>query len=158
MDISWIEPNILAASPLPSSEADIRSLHSQGIRAIITLTERPITAQAGVTPELLSELDITPLHVSIDDFGAPDNQQVMDAMNFIEQMQAANKPVLIHCKVGQGRTGTLLHAYYLNKGWSLNDTREQVWAKRPLCDFNNLSREQQTFLHDFATTGRTVYI
>ncbi|MBA3874144.1 MAG: dual specificity protein phosphatase family protein [Anaerolineae bacterium] len=158
MDISWIEPNILAASPLPSSEADIRSLHAQGIRAIITLTERPITTQAGVTPELLSELDITPLHVSIDDFGAPDNQQVVDAMHFIEQMQASNKPVLVHCKVGQGRTGTLLHAYYLNKGWSLNDAREQVWAKRPLCDFNNLSQEQQTFLREFATTGRTVYI
>src|SRR5882757_4702843 len=117
MDISWIEPNVLAASPLPLSATDIRSLHEQGIRAIITLTESPITSQRGITSELLAELEITPLHLSINDFGAPDNQQVVEAMTFIEQMQAENKPVLLHCKVGQGRTGTLLHAYYLNKGW-----------------------------------------
>ena len=158
MDISWIEPHILAASPLPASEADIRSLHVQGIRAIVTLTERPITTQRGITSELLRELEITPLHVSIDDFGAPDNQQVAEAMNFIYQMQAENKPVLVHCKVGQGRTGTLLHAYYLNKGWSLNDARERVWEKRPLCDFNNLSQEQQAFLRDYAALGRTTFV
>jgi len=158
MDISWIEPHVLAASPLPSGEADMRSLHAQGIRAIVTLTERPITSQRGITPELLTELEITPLHVAVDDFGAPDNAQVTEAMNFINQMQVENKPVLVHCKVGQGRTGTLLHAYYLNKGWSLNDARERVWEKRPLCDFNNLSQEQQTFLREYASVGRTIHI
>lgn len=158
MDISWIEPNVLAASPLPVSEAHIRSLHEQGVRAIITLTERPITAQRGITNELLSELEITPLHLSVNDFGAPDNQQVMEAMTFIEQMQAENKPVLVHCKVGQGRTGTLLHAYFLNKGWSLIDTQYRVSEKRPLCDFNNLSQEQQTFLRDYAAVGRTHFV
>jgi len=157
MEISWIEPNVLAASPLPSSEADIRSLHKQGIRAIITLTERPITAQHGITPALLSELGITPLHVAINDFGAPENQQVIDALGFVDQMQAENKPVLVHCKVGQGRTGTLLHAYYLNKGWSLTETCDYVLQKRPLCDFKDLSPEQQTFLREYAATGRTIH-
>ena len=158
MDISWIEPNVLAASPLPLNEADIRSLYEQGIRAIITLTERPITAQRGITNELLSELEITPLHLSVNDFGAPDNQQVAEAMAFIEQMQAENKPVLVHCKVGQGRTGVLLHTYFLNKGWSLSDAQNRVSEKRPLCDFKNLSQEQQTFLQEYATVGRTHYV
>ncbi len=158
MNISWIEPNVLAASPLPTKEADIRTLHEQGIRSIITLTERPITAQAEITNELLTELGITTLHLPIDDFGVPQNEQVADAMSFIEQMKAENKPVLVHCKVGQGRNGTLLHAYYLNKGWSLIDARERVWEKRPLCDFSDLSREQQAFLHEYAATGRTVHL
>ena len=158
MDISWIEPNVLAASPLPSSEVDIRSLYEQGIRAIITLTERPITTQRGVTPQLLEELGITPLHLAVNDFGAPDNEQVAEAMRFIEQMQAENKPVLVHCKVGQGRTGVLLHTYFLNQGWSLIDAQYRVSEKRPLCDFNNLSQEQQTFLRDYATMGRTHFV
>jgi len=158
MDISWVEPNILAASPLPLSAADIRSLHAQGIRAIITLTERPITSQRGITFELLAELEITPLHLSIDDFGAPDNQQVEEAMTFIDRMQAENKPVLVHCKVGQGRTGVLLHTYFLNKGWSLSDAQNRVIEKRPLCDFKNLSQEQQTFLQDYAAVGRTHFV
>lgn len=158
MNISWIEPNLLAASPLPAKEADIRSLHEQGIRAIITLTERPITAQNGITDDLLAELEITPLHLSINDFGVPDSKQVADAMSFIEQMQTENKPVLVHCKVGQGRTGTLLHAYYLNKGWSLVDAQYRVFEKRPLCDFNNLSEEQQEFLREYAAVGRTTIV
>ena len=158
MDISWIEPNVLAAGPLPASEADIRSLHEQGIRAIITLTERPITVQRGVTSQLLEELEITPLHLAVNDFGAPDNEQVAEAMSFIEQMRAENKPVLVHCKVGQGRTGVLLHAYFLNKGLSLSDAQNRVSEKRPLCDFKNLSQEQQTFLQEYATVGRTHYV
>jgi len=158
MNISWIEPSVLAASPLPTKEADIRSLYEQGIRAIITLTERPITAQSGITAELLAKLGITPLHLSINDFGVPDSQQVADAMRFIEQMQAENKPVLVHCKVGQGRTGTLLHAYYLNKGWGLTDAQYRVFEKRPLCDFNNLSEEQQEFLREYAAIGRTTFV
>ncbi len=158
MNISWMEPNALAASPLPVKEADIRSLQEQGIRAIITLTERPLTAQTEITTELLAELGISTLHLPVDDFSVPENQQVADAMSFIEQMQAENKPVLVHCKVGQGRTGTLLHAYYLNNGWSLSDAQQRVSEQRPLCDFNDLSREQQAFLHDYAATGRTIHI
>lgn len=157
MNISWIEPGVLAASPLPSKKADIRHLYDQGIRAIITLTKRPVAAQQGITTELLSALSIATLHLPIDDFAAPNNRQVAQAMTFIDQMQRENKPVLVHCKVGQGRTGTLLHAYYLNKGWSLSDARSRILETRPLCNFSDLSQEQQTFLQDYAATGRTIY-
>ena len=158
MDISWIEQDVLAASPLPANEAEILSLFAQGVRAILTLTERPITDRSGITPQLLTKLGITSLHLPIDDFRAPTTQQVTHALGFIEQMQAENKPILVHCKVGQGRTGTLLHAYYLNKGWSLVDTQYRVSEKRPLCNFNDLSREQQTFLRQYSDSGRTVHI
>ncbi len=158
MDISWIEKGVLAASPLPMNDADVRSLHTQNVRAILTLTENPITAQGGITPDLLAALEIIPFHLPIDDFEAPDNEQIADAMSFIDRMQEEGKPVLVHCKMGQGRTGTLLHAYYLSKGWSLDDARYRVFEKRPLCDFNNLSREQQTFLREYATLGRTRYM
>lgn len=40
----WIVPNVLAAGPIPSSIAEINKLHAEGIRAIISLTEHPLTA------------------------------------------------------------------------------------------------------------------
>lgn len=155
MKISWIEPNVLAASPLPANEADIRSLHTQGIRAIITLTERSITAQQTITPALLATLGITSLHLPIEDFLIPNHEQVDEAVRFIDQMQSEGKPALIHCYAGQGRTGTLLHAYYLSKGWSLADACDHVSEMRPICIFKDLSREQQSFLRDYAASGRT---
>jgi atypical dual specificity phosphatase len=135
--------------------ADIRSLYAQGVRAIITLTERSLTAQPTITSTLLAELGITSLHVPIEDYLIPNQTQVERVVGFIDQMQAENNPVLIHCYAGQGRTGTLLHAYYLSKGWSLEDAGKHVSEMRPLCIFRDLSREQQTFLRDYAAFGRT---
>ena len=158
MNISWIEPNSLAASPLPYNADAVRSLHTQGIRAILTLTERPLTAQKGITAELLNELMVTPFHIPIDDYQAPTLEQTTEALRFIDAMQALSKPVLVHCIAGQGRTGTILHAYYLNKGLSLIDAQKQVVEKRQICVFKDLSYEQQSFLHEYATNGRTIHL
>ena len=155
MKISWIEPDVLAASPLPMDSVDIRSLHEQGIRAIITLTESSVTSQRTITPALLDDLGITNFHLPIEDYLNPTNEQVAEAVAFIDRMQAENKPTLIHCYAGQGRTGTMLHAYYLTKGWSLDDACKHVSEMRPICVFRDLSHEQQTFLRDFAASGRT---
>ena len=157
MKFDWIEDGVLAASPLPTSDADIESLYKQGIRVIVTLTERSLTAQGRISPGIFDRLGVERLHVPIDDMRAPTTEQADDVIAFIDKMQAEGKPVLIHCKVGQGRTGTLLHAYYLSKGYSLPDAKYQVSLRRPLCDFGQLAEVQRAFLEAFAV-GRTIYV
>lgn len=157
MEMDWIVEEVLGASPLPRIASEVESLAAQGVRAIITLTERSLTTQRGITPDLLEKLDIRTLHIPIDDFGAPTRAQAEDVVAFIDMMQAENRPALIHCKVGQGRTGTLLHAYFIAKGYSLQDARYEVSLRRPLCDFNSLSDVQREFLEEYAT-GRMIIV
>jgi protein-tyrosine phosphatase len=47
-----------------------------------------------------------------------------------------------------GRTGTILHAYFLGQGLSLAEAKARVKARRIHCTL--LSQEQETFLAAFA--------
>jgi protein-tyrosine phosphatase/acyl-coenzyme A thioesterase PaaI-like protein len=150
MKLDWIEPNVLAASGIPIGEKDVQSLYEQGIRAIVTLTEYALTKQREITSELLDSLEITAMHVPINDQHPPDHQQVIDVHHFIDQMREQGKPVFIHCAAGIGRTGTMLHAYYLISRLSLEEAKQKVRAGRRASAFLMLSATQQAFLEGLA--------
>ncbi len=153
MRIDWIEPGVIAASGIPLGMTDLRSLYEQGVRAIITLTEHPITAQAKITTQALDEIGLTCLHVPIVDQCPPDGAAVWKATQFINEMKAHGQPVLLHCHAGTGRTGTMLHAYYLAEGLSLEEAKAKVRACRPSSQFFMLSDAQRAFLEAFAEGG-----
>jgi atypical dual specificity phosphatase len=160
MHFNWIETDVLAASPLPRTVEDVEAFREAGIRAIITLTEQPLTVRPDVRISAadLERLDVTLYHIPIDDFDAPVFEQVEQMMTILSQLKAEGRPALIHCYAGQGRTGTMLHAYYLVQGWSLRDARERVSSRRAICDFNMLSSPQQAFLQNFAAQPRTLQV
>lgn len=152
MKIDWIEPGVLAASGIPLGLKDLQSLHEQGIRAIVTLTEQPLTLQKEITPEVLDSLGMACLHVPVVDQKSPDLDQVAAVARFIDQMQSESKPVYLHCHAGVGRTGTLLHAYYLAKGIGLEATKSKVKSGRAASQFFMLSDVQKAFLEKFAAS------
>lgn len=151
MKINWIEPNVLAASGVPVGIKDLSSLYKQGVRAIVTLTEHPLTVQTQITTDYLNDIGFNYLHVPIvDQYPPEDEETVWQMVQFIDQMAEAAKPVLIHCQAGVGRTGTMLHAYYLAKGMRLQDVQIIIKQRKPSSQFIMLTPEQQTFLTDFA--------
>jgi atypical dual specificity phosphatase len=149
MKISWIEPEQLAASGIPLDAKDIRSLHQQGIRAILSLTEQPLFAQREITAALLAEMDITYFHVPVRDQYPPDARQAQQIIEIIRSLKAQLRPLLIHCHAGVGRTGTILHLYYLTQGQTFEEAKAEIRRKRVQCIL--LSDEQRQFLHSYIT-------
>ncbi len=155
MKFGWIEAGVLAASACPADAAEIRWLHEQGIRAIVSLTEHSLTTQEPITPELFRELDITYLHAPMRDFMPPGLARALGVIEFIREMRGQRRPALVHCMAGEGRTGTMLHVYYLAQGMSLDDAKSRVMAVRPTSAFGSLSGSQQRFLEEFAASFKT---
>jgi atypical dual specificity phosphatase len=126
MDIDWIEPGVLAASGIPCHARDVESLHAQGIRSIVSLTEHPITTMPKIKPALFERLDIVYLHAPVDDHEPPSMEQARTIAQHIAAMREQGRPTLIHCHAGVGRTGTLLHVFFLAQGLSLDEAQAKV--------------------------------
>ena len=141
---------MLAASGIPLDEKDLRALHGQGIRAILSLTEQSLLMFREITPTLLAELDITYLHIPIPDQRPPAAEQAQHILQLIETMTTQQRPLLIHCHAGVGRTGTILHLYYLAQGCSWGETKAKIRATRVQCLL--LADEQLAFLRTYTAT------
>lgn len=148
--IDWIVPDVLAAGQIPSNVDEIKVLRAEGIRAIVTLTEHPLSEWRTLSAELLRSFELDIYHAPIQDFEAPSIEQGHTIINHIDAMQAAGKPIYLHCHAGIGRTGTLLHVYFMRHGQSLQEAIRSVQARRRQCYFHMLSASQQAFLQRFA--------
>jgi atypical dual specificity phosphatase len=148
MDCSWIEPEILAAGSIPLDAKDLRALRAENIRAILSLTERAPTTFREITAALLDELDIVYFHVPIPDQFPPSPQQGEHILQIIRDMAKQSRPLFVHCNAGVGRTGTILHLYYLEQGKSYEEAQALVKARRIQCIL--LSDEQVKFLKAYS--------
>lgn len=108
-----------------SVEDDLRWLREQGIGAILSLTETPLPADA------LARQELAALHLPIDDQTAPTQTDFMTALHFIDQQRMVGRAVLVHCRIGEGRTGSILAAYLIRYGASAEEALAQIRAIRP---------------------------
>ena len=149
----WLIAGLLAGSSRPGGashdpavvaaqlDVDLAWLHEQGIGAVLSLTETPL-AEAAL---MRHELDW--LHLPIPDLHAPSPAQFREALAFIDVQRASDHPLVVHCLVGQGRTGTILSAYLIRSGM---DVAAALAAVRARCPGAVESEEQVAALHAFA--------
>ena len=155
---NWVVPNALAAGSLPIDTENIRELHASGIRSILTLTEHPLTERAAVGSNTIAQLGIDYRHVPIPDNYPPDDAQTEEIIAYIDQMQDRGKPLFFHCLMGMGRTGTIMHLYFLAHGLPIDQVRTRVYQARPECV--NLTAVQKAYVEQYAAKqfarGKTI--
>jgi hypothetical protein len=108
--LDWLTAN-LAVGQAPMSYAALDRLRELGIGAILNLCAEFcdlhwIEAEAGFEVHYLP----------IPDEEAPDPEELEKALDWLDECLYLGKRVLVHCRFGIGRTGTVVNAYLLRKG------------------------------------------
>lgn len=147
----WLVEDILAGCSRPGGRSlnttdttaldrDLDWLRDQGIGAVLSLTETSLPTDA------LARHDLAYLHLPVPDLTPPTPEQFDRALAFIDRQRIAGRPVVVHCLMGQGRTGAVLAAYLIRAG----ATPERALAElRALCPGAVGAASQERALHAY---------
>jgi atypical dual specificity phosphatase len=122
---SWIDPGRLAAMGCPDDPETLAWLRQQGIELVITLTEEPLRR------DWLTDAGLLALHVPIGDMTAPTFDQIEACVSALRKAKEQGMGVAIHCFAGKGRTGTILAAYFVDRGLSPEEAIARIRELRP---------------------------
>ena len=124
-NFSWVIAGELAGMGRPRTEAELHALHAAGVRAVISLTKRPLPVA------WLTAAGLASLHLPVADFTAPTLAQIAEAIAALDEYRAAGIPAVIHCAGGRGRTGTMLACALVARGQNATTALATVRALRP---------------------------
>ncbi len=143
-NFSWVIEKKLAGSGMPVNLPQLLWVAKNGIRSIITVRESPLpTSWLTNTSQKLEYM-----HLKVDDFGAPPLESLESTVRYIDQRINEEKPVLVHCAAGKGRTGTILAAYIMKQDPNLSSL-EAITKIRVLRPGSIQSEEQISALQSF---------
>ena len=146
MNFGWVLENELAGSQGPTILPDLFFLHSQGIRAVIRMEEETIAADTG------NELGLVDMYEPVPDFTPPNLEQIRRMIEFIDRQTEEQRPVVVSCYAGIGRTGTVLACYLVHRGQQPADAIHRVRELRP---GSIQTPEQEAAVYEYAKWAET---
>lgn len=111
-------------------------LLSLGVTVDISLEEDHVDAPFGVESYLW---------IPVKDHTPPTQDQLKMGVAFLSTALMADKKVYVHCKNGHGRAPTLVAAYFLSIGKSVDETLDILSKKRPAIHFESTQKEALRF-------------
>ena len=122
MNFSWVIPLQLAGSMGPVLDGELLYLRRRGVKPIVRLERSTVS---GEQSGLIDMAEYVP------DFQAPSLHQIDRIVPFIRRQIENDSSVVVSCRAGQGRTGTVLACYLMHEGYSAEGALESVRRLRP---------------------------
>ncbi len=143
LNFSWVLEGYLAGAMGPTSRRDLMFFQRQDIRSVLRMEEDTISAEIWNMYDLLEP---------VDNSTAPTLEQVDRMCRWIEdQIENWERPVVVTCRAGIGRTGTALAAYMVYMGYEPQAAIDLVRELRPGSISNG---EQEQVVFDYAEHRR----
>ena len=138
--LRWITENI-AVGTAPSSKSALKTIRRAGVEVILNLC-----AECGNLHEVERAAGFIVYWLPIPDASVPELDEMDDALEWLIAQLDSEKKALVHCRFGVGRSGTIIAAYLLKKGLSL----EHVLEKMKRTPATPTSRDQIKLLFKYA--------
>lgn len=118
--VTWITES-LAVGYAPMSYAELESIKSEGINAIVNLC-----AEFSDLHELEESAGFEVYYLPIWDEEIPEMGDMEKALAWLDEAIYLGKKVLVHCRHGIGRTGTFVTSYMIRKGLGLKAAKKKL--------------------------------
>jgi atypical dual specificity phosphatase len=148
-NFSWVIDNKLAGSGTPMTSEQYRWLIKNNIKSIVTVREFPLP-QKWLVDNGKETIINDYKFVYVKDYGVPSLEVLDNIVDYINiKITKEEKPLVVHCAAGKGRTGTILAAYLLKQdNISSQDAIKKIRSLRP---GSIQSKIQEEILHEYET-------
>ena len=130
-DFSNITDNIIISGEY--TQNDVFTIQKLGVKCVIDMRSESLFDQS-----LFESIGINYFNIPVDNYFAPELDQIDNAIEYINSNISVDNNILIHCKEGVGRSSLIIIAYLITTGLDLFESMKLVQSNRWGANLNNI--------------------
>ena len=130
-DYSNITDNIIISGQY--TQNDVFTIQKLRVKCVIDMRSESLFDQS-----LFESIGINYFNIPVDNYFAPELDQIDNAIEYINSNISVDNNILIHCKEGVGRSSLIIIAYLITTGLDLFESMKIVQSNRWGANLNNI--------------------